>query len=231
MQPQKKQIITQPFEVRSRLEELGVTEEILRLAVEEAIAGFNSCTDNHPRTHAGSRFWADGIRSLRDSLTVLRFERVESGKEWHAEEDNNLPLVVNKAGTVAITVATGDKSTGKEHETPCTNSAKGPRTKDAVNVNEAQYLLIPDLHLTPEDLEKFEKMGRMTFLLLMHRDAQSLEVRCELSRPRTMDKCNRVNGWIERIILKSLPFTGERVDILPEVPQTPEIDVKVKKRA
>jgi hypothetical protein len=194
----------------------------LRLAVEEAIAGFNSCTDNHPRTHAGSRFWADGIRSLRDSLTVV---------EWHSEEPNNLPLVVNKAGTVAITVATGDKSTGKEHETPCTNSAKGPRTKDAVVVNEAQYLLIPDLHLTPEDLEKFEKMGRMTFLLLMHRDAQSLEVRCELSRPRTMDQCNRVNGWIERIILKPLPFTGDRMDILSEVPQTPEIDVKVKKRA
>jgi hypothetical protein len=71
----------------------------------------------------------------------------------------------------------------------------------------------------------------MTFLLLMHRDAQAQEVRCELSRPIHMDEDSRVSGWIERIIVKPLPFLGSTADVVPAVPQTPEIDVKVKKRA
>jgi hypothetical protein len=220
--PSLKRIITEPFEVRHRLAELDTTDEMLRHAVEEATAAYNSCTANHPRTHPGNRAWAEAVKSLRDSHIPLG---------WHAEDDNNLPFVVNKSNTVAIMVATADKATGKENESPCTNSSKGPRTKNAVVVNEAQYSLFPDAHLMPEQLEKHKKMGRMTFLLLMHRDAQAQEVRCELSRPIHMDEDSRVSGWIERIILKSLPFLGSTADIVPAVPQTPEIDVKVKKRA
>jgi hypothetical protein len=222
-EPQKK-VISEPYEVTARLAELGVPENILRHAAEAAITGYNACTPHHPRPYAGLRFWAEAIKDLRDSLVALPFE-------WRTEDDDNLPFVVNKAGSVAIMVATGDAATGKENEEPCTNSSKGPRTKEAVDRNEFQFSLFPNAHLMPEELEKHKKMGRMTFLLLMHRDVQSKEVRCELSRPKAMDETAHVNGWIERIILKPLPFTGPSVESVPHVPKTPEIDVPVKKRA
>jgi hypothetical protein len=219
-----KRVFTEPHEVNARLEELGVSADILRHAVEAGTAAFNSCTPHHPRTHAGQRAWGEAIRDLRDSLTAFPHA-------WHPEEPRNLPFIVNKNQSVAIMVATGDAATGKEHDAPCTNSGKGPVTKSAIERNAIQYGLFTDAHLMPQELEKHQRMGRMTFLLLMYRDLSAQEVRCELSRPRSMDESGRVTGWIERIVLKPLPFTGQTVDIEPDVPQTPEIDVQVKKRA
>jgi hypothetical protein len=220
----RKKIFTEPHEVNARVQELGLIPEILRHAVEAGIAGFNACTSHHPRTYAGLRGWAEAVKDLRDSLTPIPYE-------WHPEEPRNLPFVVNKNQSVAIMVATGDSATGRESGSPCTNSSKGPVTKSAIECNAVQFELFPEPHLTPEELEKHRKMGRMTFLLLMYRDSAIQEVRCELSRPAAMDENDRVTGWIERIILKPLPFNGQIHDIVPDVPQTPEIDVKVKKRA
>lgn len=223
MQPEKK-IVSEPHLATARLAEIGVTQEILRHAVEAATAAYNACTPHHPVTYAGTRAWAEGIKDLRDSLSLPPYG-------WHAESDDNLPFIVNPFGTVAIMVATADSATGKESDTPCTNSGKGPRTQKVVHANDLQYLLFPDVHLMPERLERHKKLGRMTFLLLMHRDPQTHEVRCELSRPNDMDESGRVNGWIERIILKPLPFGEQSVEIAPDVPKSPEIDVQVKKRA
>jgi hypothetical protein len=222
MQPLKK-VISEPYEITARLAEIGTSEEILRHAVEAGTAAYNACTSHHPRSHAGTRAWAEAIRDLRDFLTP-------PPHEWRPEDDNNLPFIVNRAGTVAIMVATGDEATGTEND-PCTNSGKGPRTKNAVIRNERQYSFFPDAHLMPAQLEKHEKMGRMTFLLLMYRDAQRQEVRCELSRPISMDEQSRVNGWVERIILKPLPFATQPFEIAPDVPKTPPIDITVTKRA
>jgi len=211
------------FEVRARLDELGVTEEILRQAVQRGTAAFNSCTANHPRQSAGFYAWAETVSALRELLNPLN---------WRREDDNNLPFVVNGSGTIALIVATGDEATGRPEELPCTNSSKGPRTADAVAINQAQYELFPDIRLQSEDLERINgRMGRMTWLLLMHRDPQVDEVRCELSRPINMTVEGRVSGWAERIILSSMPFLGSGADIVPDVPKSPEIDVRVKRRA
>ena len=99
-------------------------------------------------------------------------------------------------------------------------------------MNQAQFELFPDVRLLPEDLERINgRMGRMTWLLLMHRDHQAQEVRCELSRPVNMSAEGRVSGWVERIILSSMPFLGPTGDVAPNVPQSPEIDVEVRRRA
>ena len=42
----------------------------------------------------------------------------------------------------------------------------------------------------------------------MHRDLVAGEVRCELSRPVTMDVEQHIDGWSERIILNSVEFEG-----------------------
>jgi hypothetical protein len=216
-------ICTEPLEVRARLGQLGLTEALLQQAVQRGLAAFSSCTENHPRQSPGYYAWSDTVSGLREVLIPLG---------WHREDDKNLPYTVNESGTIWIIVATGDEFTGRPNEIPCTNSSKGSRTASAVANNQAQYNLFPDTLLTPEDLEKINgSMGRMTWLLLMHRDIQTQEVRCELSRPINMNAECQVSGWAERLILSPMPFLGATADIAPDVPQSPEIDVRVKRRA
>jgi hypothetical protein len=215
-----KAIRTEPFEVRARLDDLGLTEEILQQAVQRGTAAFNSCTENHPRQSPGFYRWSDTVSALRELLIPLN---------WRPEDDNNLPFVVNESGTIALIVATGDEATGRPDIDPCTSSTKGPRTANAVAMNNAQQQLFPYERIQPEDLEKVN--GRMTWLLLMHSDARAEEVRCELSRPLNMSAEGRVGGWVERIILSPMPFLGSTVNFAPNVPQSPEIDIKVKRRA
>jgi len=153
-------------------------------------------------------------------------------RNWERSDEGNLPFTVNPTRTVAIAVATGDEDTGKPDRQPCTKSSKGPMTKKAVRTNERQMLLFGDLRLRPEDLKKINE--RMTWLLLIHCDLETREVRSELSRPVNMNEEGRVDGWDERIILTSVPLDGDEAVIVPPVdnpPQTPEIVVEIKRRA
>lgn len=210
----------EPFEVRARLDQLGLSEGVLKQAIQCGLASFNSCTENHPRQSAGYYGWSDTVRGLREVLIALG---------WHRKDDKNLPYTVNESETVWLIVATGDASTGRLNETPCTNSGKGPRTASAIAQNQEQYKLFPDTLLTPEHLEKIN--GRMTWLLLIHRDIQAQEVRCELSQPVGMNADCQVSGWAERIILSSIPFPGSMADIESDAPKSPEIDIRIKRRA
>jgi hypothetical protein len=92
--------------------------------------------------------------------------------------------------------------------------------------------MFPDLVLKPEHLAQIN--ARMTWLLLMHFDPIAREVRSELSRPVSMDQDQRVDGWDERIILRSIPLDGDLVRVSPTgntPPQSPEIVLEIKRRA
>jgi len=212
-----------PFERRNRLADLGLDEEILRQAIQRGFAEWAACTQNHPPSVPGLLAWGETVRALRDLLAPLGWERSNEG---------NLPFTVNEGKTVALSVATGDEQTGKPDETPCTRSSKGPRTAGAVAANAKQLDLFP-IAMLPEDLAKIKGEGqRMTWLLLLHRDEGDREVRCELSRPTSMSENQHVDGWIERIILGSIPFDGDLV-VLPSsnAPERPASDVvEIKRR-
>lgn len=213
----------QPFERRNRLAVLGLDEEILRQAIQRGFAEWAACTANHPPSFPGLLAWGETVRALRDLLAPLGWERSNEG---------NLPFTVNEAKTIALSVATGDEQTGDPDETPCTQSSKGPRTAGAVAVNARQLDLFP-IAMLPQDLAKIRGEGqRMTWLLLLHRDEGGREVRCELSRPTSMSENQHVDGWIERIILCSIPFDGDLV-VLPSnnAPERPASDaVEIKRR-
>jgi hypothetical protein len=117
-----------------------------------------------------------------------------------------LPLVLNESRTIAISVSTGTEGTGLRDGNPCTSSAKGPKTAGVVQVNQLQEFLFPEMALPSK--ESLSATGRATWILLMHRDRDAQEVRCELSRPISMTDDGHVDGWAERIILNPTPFDG-----------------------
>jgi len=210
-----------PNDRRTRLAELGLAAEMLVQAVQRGHSAWANCTLNHPRLFPGISAWAEAVNALRELLIPLG---------WNRSDEGNLPFTVNEAGNVALCVSTGDEATGRVDESPCTKSSKGPRTANAVAVNQRQLTLFGDIRLQPEDLANVN--GRMTWLLLMHRDLRAREVRCELSRPVNMNEDGRVDGWAERIILPVTPIDGDTVEIPDsEISQTPNIVVNVTRRA
>jgi hypothetical protein len=220
MAVKKLSVYSTPEEVPSRLAELGLSQEILREAVERGLAAWASCTLNHPAPFPGIAAWAETVNALRERL-------IPEG--WVRTNNENLPLTTDKAGRVCISASTGDENTGRADASPCTRSSKGPRTRSAVTDNARQYRLFEDIRLRPEELDEIN--GKMTWILLFYRDTTTEEVRSELSRPIKMNIDGQVAGWAERIILGSSPFGGDRVEVPTDVPQTPNVIVKVTRRS
>lgn len=81
--------------------------------------------------------------------------------------------------------------------------------------------------------ELVNRRGRVMWILLMYRDRATREVRCELSRPVSMAPEGYVDKWAERIILSTTPFDEDMISLTDggNEPQSPEIDVEIKKRA
>jgi hypothetical protein len=214
-------ILTEPFEVRNRLAELGIDEEDLSYAVTRGAAAGFECNDNHPPQSAGYYRWAETTAAIRERSLP---------KDWERISDDGLPLTVNSTGTVALTVAGGDENTGRAEKTPSTKSQKGPRISSAVADNSQFEFLFDGVPLRPEHLVASE--GRMTWVLLIYVDKCSYQIRSELSRPKTMSDDRRIVGWWERIILKSIPFDGDALNIpVEDAPKTPELDGEIRRRA
>lgn len=219
----RKRILTDPIDVRRRLRDLGLEEDDLRSVVNRGLAARLSCTENHPLQSAGYYAWSEAVCAMRE---------IHVPRNWERSDESNLPFTVNADRSVAIAIATGDENTGCPDKEPCTKSSKGPKTRSIVDANVGQILMFPDLVLKPEHLAQIN--ARMTWLLLMHFDPIAREVRSELSRPVSMDQDQRVDGWDERIMLRSIPLDGDLVRLSPTgntPPQSPEIVLEIKRRA
>ena len=149
---------------------------------------------------------------------------------WQRRNEANLPLVISEDRKIAISISTGDRDTGRKDGKPSTRSAKGPRTVGVVHANQRQELLFPEMALPSE--ESFNIKGQSTWILLMPRDKDAQEVRCELSRPISISEDGHVDKWAERIILGATPFDGFDATIFDHgtPPQSPEINIELKKR-
>jgi hypothetical protein len=213
-------ILTEPWDVNRRLAELGLNEAILTRAIQSGFSAWAACTPNHPLNYPGLASWAEAIRALGEDLAPEGWTRIENFGQ---------PLVINRTQTIALTVSTGDENTGRELALqPRTKTSKGPRTIEAVQAN---AFLFPQME--EERLAQIERLrNRSTWLLLMHRDLVAGEVRCELSRPVTMDVEQHIDGWSERIILKSVEFEGNANPKSYDEggPDDGEISVEIKRR-
>ena len=132
---------------------------------------------------------------------------------------------MNADETLAICVNTGNEDTGIQDGSPCTRSTKGPQTRQAILENLGQLRLFPATDVIRE--------GRTVWILLIHRDMRAREVRAELSQPISISDEGKVDRWKERIILSSTPFDDDLFSLIEgdNGPQTPEIDIEIKKRA
>jgi hypothetical protein len=215
-------VYSEIWDVNRRLAELDLEEGNLIRPVQRGLAAWASCTANHPPIAAGVWAWAETVCALREELVPDRWER---------SNEANLPLTINPGKALAICVNTGDEDTGLKVGAPCTGSSKGPRTRKAVLENLGQSVMFVDEVLP--DPATLNKGGRVVWILLIYRDRKAREVRCELSRPISINSQGYVDGWAERIILSRTPFDEDFVSLTDDGngPQTPEIDLDIKKRA
>jgi hypothetical protein len=204
----------EPGDVRQRLAELGLEEELLKEAVRRGQLAYISCTANHPPQFPGLAAWAETVRALREYVVPLG---------WQRSNDNNYALVVDPEAAVAIAVATGNDGTGRADAIPSTNASKGPSTSDAVVANQLRFSFMEE---RPAQSSRGGK-SRATWILLIHRAAT--EVRCELSLPISIGEDGHIDLWRERILLGSIPLDGDFIDIVP--PVQPDITIDVRRRA
>jgi hypothetical protein len=216
------QVWTNPDEIDARLQSLGLDRPLLLEAARRGLAAFAACTPHHPRNFPALASWAETMRGLRDQLAVIPYR-------WSSVEENGQPQVHNPGGTIALTVAGGDKNTGKLGEAePRTSSSKGYTTSRAMARN---AFLFPEME--QDEQEKLDRArNRQTWFLLVHRDVAAGELRCELSMPISMSEDRHVDGWRERILLPATSFDIALLLGIPDEPldMTEEVQIDLRRR-
>ncbi len=218
-----KQVLVDPWDVNRRLAELGLTAEILTKAVEASQFARDACTENDAPNFPSIAAWNGAVRSLREDLGL---------EGWTRVNDTGQPLIVRPDGAFAVTPTSADENTGRQSQfDPKTNSSKGPRTLEKVQLNGWLFQDMADSEAA--DVESINKQRMNLWMLLIHYDRALGQVRSELSRPVDVDNEGHVVGWSERIILN--PFDVEPMfEALPEDGSGPdggEIDIEIKRRA
>jgi hypothetical protein len=205
-------LVLQQQEALDGLSQLGLTETIIREAILDGELARSSCTANDPPALGGILGWGRTTRGLRERTIPLG---------WSASEIGQLSTTVDPAGTVAIAVTTGDQGTGVARATPRTKYPKGPATAAAVERNRLQL----DLFKRYEESDDSEPVV-VTWLLLIARSGK--QIRCELSLPGYIGDDDRVETWVERIILE--PISTEPTPDFGKLDQPTEIDVLVDRK-
>lgn len=203
-----------PEDIASRLEQLGVNEGVLREAIYQGHLQRTRLTLNHPVIYHGLNMWGEVVAALREQLRPLK---------WVREDIGSYALTANEELKLAISVASGDEATGNPSAHPSNRSRKGRNTVEAIEANRQLELFE---QLPPED--QVEE-GKQTWVLMHHTDTSRGEIRVELSRPSRIGKDGKINEWAERVILNSIPFDDDLVEIY--APSGPDIDIDIRRKA
>ncbi|MDP2211853.1 MAG: hypothetical protein Q8J63_08965 [Candidatus Aquicultor sp.] len=200
-------------EATGRLDELGLTEPLLREAVEWTYAyHVAEVTENEPPYAQGMIMYIKLTRALRDRLLLLG---------WQRDNSRNYSTTINPDRSLAIAVAGGDESTGREDESPSTISRKGKATKDAIIKGQMAF----DYGDTSRSIQLG---GPQIWILLVHVDPETDELRLELARPYSVTGKDCISKWQERIILQAIPLISPP---LPDVETTDEIGIDIRRRS
>lgn len=204
-----------PEEIASRLEQLGVTEVALREAIYQGHLQRTRLTLNHPRTFPGLVMWGEVVAALRDQLRPM---------EWIRQDVGSFPVTVNESLNLAIAVASGDEGTGNPYAHPSNRSKKGRNTVEAIEANQQMVLFEEFMQEVKVAVE-----GNQTWILMHHTDTAKSEIRFELSLPADIGNDGKITTWSERILLGSISFDDDLVEILQ--PGGPDIDIEIRRKA
>lgn len=205
---------TNPKSVADRLAELGLEEGRLREAIYQGHLQRTRLTRNHPTIYHGLNMWGEVVAALREQLRPL---------EWVREDIGSYALTVHEDLKLAIAVASGDEGTGDPSAHPSNRSRKGRNTVDAIEANR-QLELFEQL---PPQSDK--EASYQTWVLMHHTDHMRSEIRVELSLPLCIGSDGKITDWAERIILNSIPFDDQLLEINP--PSGPDIDIDIQRKA
>jgi hypothetical protein len=208
--------------VAGRLDELGLSETILRESLSAAYESSALLSENFPPMARGLWVWFSAHASLRDRVLP---------RGWAKDDARNFSTVVDPTGQYALAVATGNGHTGDKDRRPSTRHDKGAVTFDAVAGNRQRQLAdyVPEFGRVRQDLATQETWFLLHF---QHHDkeADRDEIRAELSLPASIGTDGYIDEWRERIILERIPLGHAAiVDPIVETPQE-DVPVQYKKR-
>lgn len=205
-----------PIAASDALAQLGLMESPLLAAAMQGYMARINCTANHPPLFPSLAAWAETVRALREQLAPMG---------WGRNDEKNYSRTFHPEGHIAIAVATGNEATGVAGESPITKSVKGPSTIEAIEANRLQAWL-PGMEPPAATVHEDETQPT-TWLLLIHHAVN--EIRSELSQPFEIAPDGRINGWRERILLRSIPLDPEPLTITP--PSLPDLDIEIRRKA
>ena len=181
----------------SCFEELGLTEPLLRRAVETGLRHYQRATPFHPRTHGGCNAWGEIVAVVRQMLKV---------KGWSPLDLRGLPMACHGEAGISIVVTSGDKNTGIREGEPSSRNPKGEATNNYVSHN-------LDLFTDPITEKTDDSLNNKTWVLLYYFDFKTKEVRFELSLPLNLSPNGYFNKWLERHIFEPVAFSDDQQNV------------------
>jgi hypothetical protein len=206
---------------KSRLLELGLTDELVREVVEYGLGARSACTALHPPSYPGYSQWAETHYAARLRLVP---------RGWTADDSRNFSRTVSPDGRMAFTVSTGDENTGKPGlPQPCTKHPRGSETGLAIEMNKQLSLFDAPVD-SAADLSAV-RPERETWTLLIATTPD--EVRYELSLGDDQDAKGRITSWSERLLFPALEIDQSMIPDQGDVDDDDglgDIDVPVTRR-
>ncbi|MER8629798.1 hypothetical protein NKH55_08515 [Mesorhizobium opportunistum] len=200
-------IVSQDYEVGSRLDQFGLTAGELIEVVKRAVAAKASFVLNMPRNAAGQLSYIHGTCALRDILRL---------KGWEIDCAGNIEAICNTKTGIKIVFQNAD-SACEDARDPKAISDKGPAATRAVDLG--QKNLFPEFDA--EDEQSRENASLWYFCVHINGD----DVRAELSFPKSIEE-KQFKEFNERIyIIKP----GEWASIMPKKidDETPAQDFEI----
>jgi len=204
------QVIDNPNEVGNQLQQLGkFTQEDFQQAISAANLSRADETAHSTKGYAGSTFYSNLIKQLRDILVVKGFKP-------HTHQ--NIELVLND--TVAIAVCKGDENTGKTTQDPHSARKKGGVTLALFGLSQNELPQNGELFEESDSLKinrgklQLEIDGKERDVWILMHYSQKIangeyRVKTELSQPSTYDKNGRINFFSNRIMLELMDLNIE----------------------
>lgn len=208
---------TESADVETKLDGMGLTADIVRQAVMVGQLRRSSCTVNDPPSSPGTEAWRWTVRTLRELLIPLGWERSDAA---------NFSLIVNHEKGIAIAVNTGDEGTGNPLSMPRTKHPKGRLTAAAVLKN-AQQLTLFDFSGGRTPGKQTSSSELLTWVLLVARDRD--QAHYELFLPTSI-KDGKPMGWKERIIFPYVDFAPNVDTVAEQQVEEDNIVVEVSRR-
>lgn len=207
-------IVSQDFEVASRLDQIGVSAGELIEVVKQAVAAKASYVLNHPQNAAGQLSYIYGTGALRD---VLR------AKGWEIDRTGNIEATVSVKTGIKIVFQNADSACDDTRD-PKAISDKGPAATKAVDLG--QRNLFPEYD--KEDEAKRRKENAALWYLFVH--INSDDVRAELSFPKRVED-GQFKGFNERIyIIKPGEWDAMKPKVDDTEPPAQEFEINITRK-